>query len=404
MGEILTDDQIKSISDTLDSVVEESEDLKNIRQFPSNNGIEENTEKEEGTYKMMNVVVDPITGENKVTGQADENTSNKSYEQICEDINSGTLTAFDSEEDKPEPLTADAIKSYFSDNDEVSKLILNEDGEIDDETILKLLDICNRRMSGEKFNVYRELPPSIQNLIKSSMGAATIPVNNSNQCKAVRNKLAEDLIDEFISNISIDKIQKDLNQEIEELFANGTGEIADSIIGYTTERNAAYREAAYKIEDEDKRNKMIEVLDNIDEAYNLSSLKEYCTKCKVKHIEIEKAGQKTNVIDSFLNKYNDNIYNIYNIYSAETVLNRTFTKQDSDYNEKDVRAFFIAFCKQCMNYNPSDVNQHAYMYYVLYNIMLIDINTGEKKDVSEKFISNIKECMDNLRVRNNNYN
>jgi hypothetical protein len=43
------------------------------------------------------------------------------------------------------------------------------------------------------------------------------------------------------------------------------------------------------------------------------------------------------------------------------------------------------------------------MYYVLYNAAFTDINTGDSKNVSYVFMNNVKEVIDNLRKRNNNF-
>ena len=57
-----------------------------------------------------------------------------------------------------------------------------------------------------------------------------------------------------------------------------------------------------------------------------------------------------------------------------------------------------------MNKRSDIVIDHSYMYYVIYNIVLMDMNKGEQKHVSDKFIENIKEVIINLRERNNNFN
>ena len=56
--------------------------------------------------------------------------------------------------------------------------------------------------------------------------------------------------------------------------------------------------------------------------------------------------------------------------------------------------------KHVSNYTPNDPFQHAYMFYVIYNIVILDINTGEKRSVSIEFLNNVKECIDNLITRN----
>ena len=69
-----------------------------------------------------------------------------------------------------------------------------------------------------------------------------------------------------------------------------------------------------------------------------------------------------------------------------------------EYNDKDIDAFFICFCKQTQNYTEKNVIEHAYMYYLIYNIVLYDINSKVEEGDSE-FVQNVKEVIDNLRLR-----
>ena len=63
-------------------------------------------------------------------------------------------------------------------------------------------------------------------------------------------------------------------------------------------------------------------------------------------------------------------------------------------NSYHINAFFIAFCKQTINYKESDPIDHAYMYYVLYYSMLSDTED------SKEFLTNVAEVIDNIVERN----
>ena len=66
-------------------------------------------------------------------------------------------------------------------------------------------------------------------------------------------------------------------------------------------------------------------------------------------------------------------------------------------------AFFIAYCKQTTNMHAENPYEHAYMYYVIYNIVLADINKSEEtRETSDIFLSHVKEVIKNLRQRNQN--
>ena len=396
-SKILTDEQIEIIAESIDEVTSESESIKMISEMPSNNGIEENPNPEDGEYKMMNIEIDPNTGEHKITGNESSLDDEETFEEMCERIENSDINV-----DADVEITESDITEYLDDKNNGSFFHeLVEGTEITPADIKVLLSIVNRRKNREEFNVYKAYPESIRNMIDKYCIEGGI-VGNSNEAKMFRNTISEQLIEEFITNISISKTFDDFNKELETLFAKGSNEIAESIIGYTEDRNKQYREYAEKMEDEEKKAALIAILDSIDEAYNLTGLKEYAKKCKIKNYDLENPSRS---FDRFNGKYKDSPYNIYAIEMASTILFRNINiglEEDKMFTDKQVIAFFIAFCKQTLNYSPEVTTEHAYMYYLIYNIVLMDMNKGERKDISDKFLSNIKEVIYNLMERNSN--
>lgn len=395
---ILTDEQIEDISKQLDEVTKGT-DLENIYNLPSNQGQEttDPEKRESGENKQMKVLLDPVSGEQKIIGNAEsDNLDNETFEEMCERIKN-----VDVKLDK-EPITEKELAEYITNSSNSSLLSdMSNDMEISNESIKVLLEIVNRKINKENFNVYKAFPEEVQKMINKYMSSIQVPVN-SNEGKQFRNIISEQLIDEFITNINIDKTMNDFNKELEDLFAKGSSELADTIVGYTEERNRKYREYANEIEDEEKKEKLNEILNSIDEAYNLSNLKEFSKRCKIKKFDLEKPQK---IYSSFLRKYADSTYNIYDINMATPILYRNINPKDEEiFSLNDINAFFICFCKQCMNMSSDDVVQHAYMYYTIYNIVIIDLNKGNKKDISDKLLDNIKEIIYNLRERNNNFN
>ena len=97
------------------------------------------------------------------------------------------------------------------------------------------------------------------------------------------------------------------------------------------------------MEDEEKKAALIAILDSIDEAYNLTTLKEYAKKCKIKNYDLENPSRS---FDRFNGKYKDSPYNIYAIEMASTILFRNINiglEEDKMFTDKQVIAFFIAF-------------------------------------------------------------
>lgn len=396
----LTDEQIEFIADEMGKAIKDTP-LEDLANMPSNQGkIERSKDEvtETGENKKMSVKVDPNTGEHSIIGSAEEDDNDESFEDMAKRIENDEIV-FDQT-----PITEKEMIEYISNSKSVEHNFLSEISEETDlqpESVKKLLDIVNRRLNKEEFNVYKEFPEEIQNMVNRYIINGGIPLF-SKEGKQFRNMLSEQLISEFITNINMDRIKNDFSKEIEDLFEKGSNELADSIIGYTSERNQAYREHAEKMEDIEKREKVLNILDQIDAAYSLNDLKEFSKKCKIKSIELEKPVNK--VYSSFLSKYKDSPYNIYDINMARPILFRNLNDSiDEEFRDKDIDAFLICFCKQCDNMTPNNVIDHAYMYYVIYNIVLTDLNKGESVQISKDFLKNVKEVIYNLRKRNNNF-
>ena len=410
----LTPEQVNQINEKMEENKMLSKELKEVAEMPSNNGVEEH-EPEEGEPVKALVTVDPITGEHKVQkvlAEDDiepEDEEDKEFFDRLDKIEKGELKV--NIDDSPANINEilDIIKS---DNALIKEISRGTKGfeNISEDAIRKLLEVANRKMKKENFNVYKELPKEIQDMILKYCTSGGVPINtpNGNQ---FRNMIANQLVDEFISNIGYNRIQHDLSTEIDSIFKDMEKEIADKAVGYSEEREKKYREEADKIEDPEKKEKVIAILDAIQEGYDLSELKEFAKKCKIKRYELERPDK---IYADFVRKYKDSAQNVYGIDSAVSVLLRNLNKDENgnpvtkeggeviiDYDEKKVNAFFIAFAKQIMNYDPEhNILQHAYIYYVLYNAMFTDINIGEKRASSITYMNNVKEVINNLVERN----
>lgn len=401
----LTQEDVETLADALVNYAVQHPE--STAELPSNNGVEEH-EPEEGETKLMQVSINPVTGEHVPVAEVDEDVikDEETFEEMIERVKNSDIELNDS------PFTAEEFDKYIVNGENSESLFkeISKDTEYDDETIRQLLEVTNRKMKGEEFNIYKALPTKIQELINSYCRQGQVPLNtpNGNQ---FRNMVTDELINEFISNIGLNRIQSDFSKELEDIFDKGTKEISESIVGYTEERAKHYREAAESMEDPDKKAKLLLILDNVDEGYNLNKLKEYAKTCKIKKYDLERPDK---IYRSFLQKYKNSKFNIYGIEMATPIVLRNLNKDANDnpiptdspdhYDQTDVDAFFIAFCKQTAGYDPNNnPNQHAYMYYLMYNCIFTEINKGNAKDVSTKFLQNIKDVINNLRERNDNF-
>jgi hypothetical protein len=389
----LTDKEVNLLIRKTEEIAANNPDVQKLRDIKNNP-----PEKEEGESKKLLVNVDPNTGENRIVGDAENYLGDdETFEEMYERIKNSDIDF-----NASSPLTKEEVITFLSDKNNkflVQDLIEDNDVDIDAETLQGLLSVANRRIAKEEFNVYKELPEKIRDMIDKytlSMGISLI----DKRSKVFKKQVSEALLDDFISNINMDRIKHDFSVELEGIFNKASEEISEEIVGYSELKIAKYREAVEKMEDPAKKEKLTNILNNIQEAYDLNTLKEFAKKCKIKKFDLEKPRR---VFNNFTSKYKDSPYTIYSIDMVRPIVFRNINKDEEEFSDDDVNAFFIAFCRQTQAMSPDNPIEHAYMYYVIYNIVLSDINKSEKtKNISEKFMENVKEVIHNLKERNPN--
>lgn len=388
-----TVDQVTLVDETTDSEVT----LENTTGFDENGKIVSynsevvDPEKESGG-------VDTIEEEQPVLSSSVEKAS-PTMEEALSDL--GDSLTLEDEEEKP--ITSDDIKKSL----ETSMFNENNEFHLPDQDILVLLDIVEKVKKKENINIYSSLPQSVKDMINKYMLEQGVQ-GYSVQANSIRNMLAATLIDEFITNISVNKTIDSFNEEMENLFAKTGEEFSKMYKEYDTERTKYLEAALEKIPEGDpKRETVTKVLDAINDAYTLNRLKEAFGKLKIKNFDREKPER---VFSDFEFKYKDKSYRIYPIMTVAATLHKhlienikTTLPEDMSDEDKLARAdviasiealdFMLLFCKFCKNYKAEVPEEHAFMYYTLYNIMLLDVYKGEEyEDFAHGLINNIIEA------------
>lgn len=348
--------------------------------------MEENkNETQELEKKVVNTTIIPETGERVITGE--EESSVNMDNEIDNILQESLKEQLKSTEDKE--ISKEELKEAVETSSE---------SVISDEATAKLLEVIYKYKKNPKINLYKEYPEEIQNMVKkyiSNMGVALL----SNDGKRLRNIASMMLMDEFIKTIELNRFNDEINNGLNDILEEANKEIGDNIVKYDEERNAKYREVLERIEDDEKREKALKILDTVDATYELTELKEFAKRCKIKRIELDKPQR---CYSHIINKYSNSEHNIYDITLVPPILFRNLNDdlENPEYKENDIIAFLIAFCKQCMNMKVEVPEEHAYMYYVLYNIVLMDMVSEENKDKYDTLKASIKEVINNLRTRN----
>lgn len=147
-----------------------------------------------------------------------------------------------------------------------SKLKKTIGSNIDADDVVKLLDVIKRYKAGEKFNVYRELPPIIQAEINKAA------IENGVQDRSIINFFAKNFINDLIADAYLDKEFTDFQTELGNITAgldNMPGFVIDS---YNDELKEKFEdkmlELAKKVEEEDPEK--AKQLENISMSFRAS--------------------------------------------------------------------------------------------------------------------------------------
>ena len=376
----ITDEQAESIAKDLDEFMSQQPDVVAM------NEAKETSKKsiDDGEYKLAQVEIDPNTGEHKILNTQELPEEPVSFEdQVLEKIENVNLDLSDSD-----PVNMGELKDALKLTNEINGDLVKDD--ISDNDLFSLLGLVNRRIKKENFNAYRELPEDIRNNIDKAIDGSTLAINlKRSDINAIKRSTADNILDSVKEIVIMERSKNDFANELTKVYQQGSKEIAESSLELQEERAKAYRDAAEKLDDEEKKAKTIAILDRIDDARSLVELKEFAKTCKIKPIELEKANSR--VFSSLLNKYRDSVNNIYDINMALPIVYRNV-----DATDKEIIAFFIVFCKQIAKFDISNPLDHTYIYYVLYYCAMLD---GDK---TTTFRDNIKDVINNIKERNQN--
>ena len=91
-------------------------------------------------------------------------------------------------------------------------------------------------------------------------------------------------------------------------------------------------------------------------------------KIKVKNIQVDKFKR---TCQEFKRKYYNSTFQIRDIGMTIGTLDRVL---DNKYNINSIKKFIVAFINYTMNFTPSNIEEHVFMYYFIQNILALDIN------------------------------
>ena len=381
----LSEEEVKHIAEELQENVRQNENLKILSELPSNNGVEDHIP-EQGEAVKADIMVDPESGEKKVIS-INTSKEDKSFEDKLSDLGKSIEETNFEDYD----INVDDVKNAVT-SDEA---ILGSDFMITDETALELLKVINRYKETKKVT-YKELPEQVRGYIDNYCSRAGI-AGNSVQAKTMRNDIAEMLISQYHTNIGLAKINDEFQENIESLFDNLEKEVSPEFMNYNNAREEYLKNVIENVTDEEKKKKAEAILESINDAYSLNRLKEAASKIKIKKFDYEKPKRS---FDTIHTKYVDSKFNIYDMAMVTNILHKHLVKNNiiPETDRTSALKFTLGFCKFVQNYKVSEPEHHAFMYYLSYNVILLDVYKVEQYDqYSPKFLENVKEVIDLIK-------
>lgn len=381
----LTDEQVKQINESLETARSENSNLTLIKGLPSNNGIDESQSAEKGYSQDTMVAINPDNGVILTTEDGLKNGSDASFEKMLKDSENRIKNITEEKVD----INEEDIKSHAKNDDLLKELDLSS------EDVVQILEVVKRVQNKDNFSIFKSLPKSVQDSIQKYVAAAGFG-NYSSQSNSVRNTIAEMIINDFITNISLEKYAMDFQKEMNEIENQINKEFSKMFLDYNQNRENYIKALMEKIDDESKKALVGDVLDAVNDGYALERIKEAARNHKIPRIKKFDLDKPSRVFSQFNSKYMKSTYNIYSIYTAC----KTLTRHMKDTPEKDVIMFFVAIAKYCLNYSPENAVEHAFMYYSMYNPLLLDVYKGEVYDqFASQYIANVKEVIDLLKKK-----
>lgn len=383
VGKMMSEDEDIDV-DKLAEILDEDKDP--AQDFPSNNGVTENTSI--GEIKTEKVV-GTISGSGAMFTVPLSQCPSVVTEQSVDD-----LINMKEEDISKLDIDKEFLEEYVSNN--------YSDLKLSDSDINALFNAVNMYKSKQKFQYFKSLPQQMQIQINRIVNAGCIQRQASPSIiNAMKNSLAKDLFDVIISNnyqkIAFRDLSIYTSQELDKISKEHEEGLKEFENVHRNKYEVEMIEMADKLEQEHpddeeaiKKAKMLrDCSHNFIQAYTYEEMYEaYANgKIKVKPIMIDKF-KKT--CSDFNQKYYKSNFNIRDIGTVIPALDKILPEK---YNITAIKKFVVIFISYTRLYSPSNIAQHVFMYFFIQNILLLQSAVGDT-DFNDSIKENICSFMD----------
>lgn len=366
----LTDNQIEELKEILSE--NQSEKTKILREV-----ISDETATEESLEAVeVNMVIDPDTGEEYIDDLYDDLLS--THEITLEDIEAADISDFENL-----AITEDMLRS--SD--------IMKEANFSDQEVIDLLNLIEEYELDPKADIYNRMPSFMKKSVDELFYGGEGQITKKEICKII--------MDNFIKEIKMDQAFLDINTAIKnELKLPSLTELYSEYVKENFEEKLI--EIANEVKESDPEK--AETLENISRiyktTYTFEELIEGLNNRKVRQY-IRETKKYNKMCNDFNRKYEKSLFKITSVKLCLPVLKRCLPDIEEDYLKK----FIMLFCKVSENKNPSDINDHVFMYYTIQNIRLLHHDENDETKRSEMYntvTENIIKVIDLIKEKENN--
>lgn len=338
-----------------------------------------NTPAEDGEIKTVMVEVNPSTGERIIMGNGEFKPDSTSFDEVLE---------ADGE--------SDALSDTPIDDSTIANELKNKFEDISDKDIKEFVDIAQKYKAKKisAMEAFNELPKAIKDKINIEIFKAGIPASQAN---TYRRQTVKSFMEDLLTSAEIEQSSIDFDKQIASIYKEYGNDIGFLYQSSMYEKIKTLRQSITDMEKDNEDGSLTEkiekihcIIDSLYESFELNDFADFAIRKKIKQIYRDKVQK---IYREFNSKYDDSKFIISDVSLILEPL-----KKYCGFTDNEAQDMSILFCKFCDNMKPSNLEDHAFMYYFIANIISLNINGIKDENDRDEFanilIHNLKKIMD----------
>lgn len=265
----------------------------------------------------------------------------------------------------------------------------------------KLLDCVLTYRKDPKINLYNMFPQSIKSLVNQIMMENQLPITE-------RNGICKMIIQEFISEAETDNAFADFEAALNRAMKiPSLTDMYSEHLAETVDKKLPAMADAIEAEDPEKAKTLRTIAERFEWSISYEDIKTQYDNNTLIRKAVRRDYAKWHKLAEIVNYLiKDTKFKMPDATVAGTVLIKVLLEENgTDITEEDVCKFLTALYKGIDPYRENKIENMAYIYYMLKNIVMLSYtNEQAKGSFSAELISNIKTMIYYIRVRESEFN